>query len=318
MKRIWAAILALTLWAFPAAAEIDQINPYVIKADVRAYMTETDVALYEKLLDGVFARAARVTLSDDYDANLRAFGALQGNPYYFFVDSLTFTANHSAVELTYAYTADEQAEMRAYMDGEYLEILNSAITPEMNELDEVLAVYRYFGERIEYDLDWLGALNMSDDKFLFPEIEIYQALKTGKGVCHSYSYLCEFALQQLGVECLRVSGDIVNSDQGHMWLVLKLNGKFYHIDPTWDDNGDAEGLNYFGLTDAERATSGIGSYNLSYDGAYGEIVCDDDSFAAFRGVLNYQFVEDEPHTVLLEYGDHRAVFNTETLAIEEE
>ncbi len=131
------------------------------------------------------------------------FGALQSDPYYFFVEKLTFTADHSGVKLSYAYSDERQQEMRDFMDGQYIRLLNQIIEPDMNELDKVLAVYRYFALRIQYDEQWAQALQLSDDKFLFPEIEIYQALSTNRGVCHSYAYLCEFALQQLGVECLR-------------------------------------------------------------------------------------------------------------------
>ncbi len=319
MRRILAAIMVLTIvmWTYPATAEIEKINPYVIKADVRAYMTESDIALYEKLLDGVFARATRVDLSGDYDANLRAFGALQGNPYYFFIEKLSFTSDHTAVNLTYAYSAEEQTEMRDYMDGEYRSILNSIITPDMNDLDKTLAVYQYFGKRISYDYEWLGALDMASDKFLFPEIEIYQALKTNKGVCHSYSYLCEFALQQLGIECMRLSGDVTGTDEGHMWLVVKLDGHFYHIDPTWDDNGDTEGLTFFGMTDAERIASGVDNYGMSYDGAYGEIVCDANTFSAFRGAVDFSFIQGDPHRILLDYGGHTVIFDTEAMAVVE-
>ena len=80
---------------------------------------------------------------------------------------------------------------------------------------------------------------MSDDKYLFPDIEVYDALKSNKGVCHSYTYLCQFALEQLGIECIRVDGLMKEDpDIGHMWLLVKLDGKFYHCDPTWDSHGD--------------------------------------------------------------------------------
>ena len=52
----------------------------------------------------------------------------------------------------------------------------------------------------------------------------YEALKTNKGVCHTYTYLCEFTLQQLRIECLRFSGDMTDKkDEGHMWLVVRID-----------------------------------------------------------------------------------------------
>ncbi len=310
------AVFFVTLQVvFPVAAEtvkdtvITEMNPYVIKADVRAYMTEEDIRLYKTLVDAVFARAEIVHLSDDYDANLRAFGALQGNPYYFFLEKLTFTKDHGSARLTYAYTPQEQEEMREYIDSQYIDLLNEIIDPGMSELAKTLAVYRYFASRIEYDYDWLDGRNLSDDMFLYPEIGIYQALKTGRGVCHSYTYLCEFALQQLGIECLRFIGEMVDSEDEHMWLVIRIDDAYYHCDPTWDNGDLLVGLNYFGMTDQERRDSGVVNFEQSYDGAYGKIVCDGNRFAIFRGVVNFTFVEGDSRKILLDYGAETVEFD---------
>lgn len=295
---------------------IERIDPYVVKADVRAYLSEDEIDLYRKLVDAVFAREKRVTLSKDYDANLRVFGALKGNPYFFFVKKLEFTGDHSAVTLSYAYTEEEQREMRAFMDEEYLRLLREIVRPEMNELEKTLSVYRYFARRIEYDYEWLEGLNLSDERFLYPEIEIYQALKTNRGVCHSYTYLCEFALQQLGVECLRFSGQMADRDEGHMWLVVRIDGAYYHCDPTWDRGDGQVGLNYLGMTDQERRDSGVVNFETCYDQAYGEIRCDSDAFSVFRGVQDFSFPEDgTPHRIVLTYADHTAQYDTESMKI---
>jgi hypothetical protein len=298
------------------APVIERIDPYVVKADARAYLSESEIALYGKLVDAVFARKARVTLSKDYDANLRVVGALKGNPYNFFVKTLKFTGDHTAVKLRYAYTARRQREMRAFMEEQYLRLLSEIIRPGMNELEKTLAVYGYFARRIEYDYDWLEALDLSNERFLYPEIEIYQALKTNRGVCHTYTYLCEFALQQLGVECLRFTGRMADRDEWHMWLVVRIDGSYYHCDPTWDRGGDCAGLNYFGMTDQERRDSGVVNFETCYDLAYEEIRCDSDAFAAFRGVLDFSFPEGgAPHRITLTYADHTAQYDMQSKKI---
>ncbi|MDO4554868.1 MAG: transglutaminase-like domain-containing protein [Lachnospiraceae bacterium] len=270
---------------------LSEINPYVIKADVKAYLSEEEITLFQSFLDGIFSQKETIELSDDYDANLRVQTAIQYSPYWFFVESDTFTDDHSALNLTYTYDRAKQKEMRTFMDNEMLNIINSVIVyPGMNELEKTLAVYGYFAEHIAYDYEWLDGLNMTDDKFLYPDIEIYQALSTGKGVCHSYAYLCEFALQQLGVECLRVSGHMTDDpESGHMWLLVKIDGEYYHCDPTWDSNEIYGcGLQYFGMTDEQRVASGVEIDYTSIDGAYGSIVCDDNRFAPFRNVCSFE------------------------------
>lgn len=285
----------------PTAKEpvLTEIDPYVIKADVKAYLSEQEQETFRTVLDAVFAQQSSVKLPGDYDSNLRVLGALLNSPYYFFVSRQSFTDDHTTIELWYEYSLSEQTQMREFMESEYLRIINSVCSADMNDTEKTMAIYRYFSENISYDYEWVDGLNMSDEKYAYPEIEIYRALKTGSGVCHTYTYLCEFALQQLGVECLRIACQMSDDPEvGHMWLIVRLDGKYYHCDPTWEStSGYPGGLEYFGMTDAERIAGGISLSYLTIDGAYGEISCDSETFAPLRGVYGFEF--GSGHTLLL-------------------
>ena len=67
--------------------------------------------------------------------------------------------------------------MQSFIEDTFIKIINDNIYTEMNELEKVLAIYKYFSGNIKYNYDWLYGLNMSDNKFLYPDIEIYEALK---------------------------------------------------------------------------------------------------------------------------------------------
>ncbi len=295
----------------PTEPVLSALDPYVLRPDIRGYLTQDEEQAFRTLIDAIFAREERVTLLADYDANLRVLGAARYNPYWFFVEDSHFSDDHTAVILTYAYSAEEQASMRQFMDSEYLRILNSILTPEMNELDQVLSVYHYFASRIEYNYDWLEALNMADDKYLFPDIAIYEALQTGRGVCHTYTYLCEFALQQLHIACLPMTG-VMNNDpeSGHMWLAVQLDGSFYHMDPTWDAAPGMAGLNYFGMTDEERAQD-ITIDIACYDESYGPVVCTDSRFFELRGVSDYAYLGSHEWALWYEGVDEPVSFRTQ-------
>ena len=295
-------------------AILETINPYVIKADVEAFLSPTEVSYFKKALDAIFARKSKIRLTDDYDSNLRIGIALHNSPYYFLVKEDNYTSDHKTMKFTYTYSSKKQEEMRKYIDNEYLTILNKIITPGMNDLEKVLAVYRYFASRISYNYEWLDGLNMSDDKFLYPEIEIYEALKTNRGVCHSYSYLCEFALQQLNIKCLRVTGEMKDKpEDGHMWLLVQIDGNWYHCDPTWDStDANTVGLQYFGMTDEDRAASGVNFTYTSIDTAFGNVSCTSTLFKDFRDVTNFSFGEN--HTLILESrnAEEPLIYNTLT------
>lgn len=73
-----------------------------------------------------------------------------------------------------------------------------------------------------------------------------------------------------------------------MWAVIKLNGLYYHMDVTWDDNGDHVGLKYFGMTDAQNRARGVEDYHTSYDMSYGYIKCNDQRFKSWHDVTDYK------------------------------
>ena len=57
-------------------------------------------------------------------------------------------------------------------------------------------------------------------------------------VCDGYSLAFEYLLQQCGIEAVFVGGDAGNNILdlgGHAWNLVKLDGTWYEVDSTWDD-----------------------------------------------------------------------------------
>ena len=68
--RIWKTLvctLIAAMLAGTALSELTEMNHYVVKADVRAYMTDEDLEFYKKAIDAILAREKEVRLSDDYE-----------------------------------------------------------------------------------------------------------------------------------------------------------------------------------------------------------------------------------------------------------
>jgi hypothetical protein len=83
----------------------------------------------------------------------------------------------------------------------------------------------------------------------------YGALVQGSAVCDGYSTAFNLMMKLMGVECELVYGRASYNGylQPHAWNRIKIEGKYYHIDVTWDDpvpdKGDAVSYTYFNLTD---------------------------------------------------------------------
>ena len=79
------------------------------------------------------------------------------------------------------------------------------------------------------------------------------------GVCEGISKFVKVALNYLGVECIVVAGKGYNQLRGagvvepHMWNIVRINGKTYHLDVTFNlgQKGVGHQYEYFNLTDKE-------------------------------------------------------------------
>ncbi len=85
--------------------------------------------------------------------------------------------------------------------------------------------------------DWLID-NLSYESTSSQRATVYGALVQKKGVCEAYARAYKCILDELGVENVLSIGSATNSSgitEEHMWNYVKLNGKWYAVDVTWDD-----------------------------------------------------------------------------------
>ena len=64
-------------------------------------------------------------------------------------------------------------------------------------------------------------------------------------VCDGYSLAFEYLLQQCGIRATVVGGEGGKSPYemgGHAWSLVNLDGEWYEVDSTWDDNAIDEGM----------------------------------------------------------------------------
>ncbi|MBO1306310.1 hypothetical protein JZO70_09070 [Enterococcus sp. 669A] len=84
------------------------------------------------------------------------------------------------------------------------------------------------------------------------------ALLNGKAVCAGFAMAFKLLCDAAGLSCIILRGKAKNSAsaENHLWNIVKLNGKCYHIDVTWDSSfAIEEALNRacFNLTDQDIA-----------------------------------------------------------------
>mgnify|MGYP003296479896 FL=1 len=75
----------------------------------------------------------------------------------------------------------------------------------------------------------------SNDPYIYT---MYGTVVNHRANCEGYSRTMQYLLTRLGIENHLVIGEAQNAKdvfEGHMWNAVKIDGKWYNLDATWDD-----------------------------------------------------------------------------------
>jgi uncharacterized protein YjdB len=135
----------------------------------------------------------------------------------------------------------ESKDQSQFVETKVLEVLNEIIVPGMNAYQKEKAIHDWIVSNVSYDVSLV-------------QHSAYAALASPyKSVCQGYSLLAYKMLSMAGIESRIIEGKA--GGQNHSWILVNLDGAYYHLDPTWDDPvPDVKGrirYDYYNLTDEE-------------------------------------------------------------------
>lgn len=146
----------------------------------------------------------------------------------------------------YKISKDELKTKEAEFEKLVTDILNENLRDDYSDFEKALALYLYFSNTYTYDYD--SYRKMYDDPFM--HFSAYRFLTGKTGICSECSTAYSYLLLQAGVDAT-IAGGNGNDGEGHGWSYVTINGKYYHIDPTFA-MGHPNSLSYFMMTDAQR------------------------------------------------------------------
>ncbi|AWB46002.1 transglutaminase [Paenibacillus sp. CAA11] len=253
MKRLrFAAVQvalasSMLLGATTAGAVGDQANTIAAKAE--ASLTSI-YQVQQRLTSAVKGQAGSVTFK--YKGNVSrlesmldqaVLAALDSDPYIrYIIDRYTYKwrGTSSAVQVTVTFKYRETPSQTAYVNSHVKQILKKIIKPSMNDHQKVKAIH-----------DWV-VLDLKYDTRL-KKYTAYEGLTTGEAVCQGYALLTYKLLQGAGINNKIVEGTA--GDVLHAWNLVKLDGRWYHLDTTWDDpvpdQAGQVSYSYYLLTDSQ-------------------------------------------------------------------
>jgi hypothetical protein len=168
------------------------------------------------------------------------------------------------VQLQLGYNVSSLAEYQAQLkvvDDKFAEVIDT-ITDDMSDLEKALIVHDYLCDNFAYDLT-------------YSKHDMYSFVTTGDGVCQAYMYSYAYILGKLGIE----SYPVMNNEIKHTWNMVKLDGKYYQVDVTWDDfTPDLYGWaghDYFLLSDEDMSQTKHGSKSVDDSNTSGWFLYED-------------------------------------------
>ncbi len=226
-------------------------NPYVCSTLMTEIMGEEMRDTYFNLVDCVLAGETTFECPDEatYDWVMGQFPYLCFpviREYVIRADGISYENGVGRIQYTIPYEEFE-VKLQEFEDLT-VSILNETLEDDYSDFEKALALYQYFVATYEYDYyaaDHIGETEVSE------MISGYRLLTEGIGICQEISVAYSFLLLEAGVDASVMKGERGYDNVGHQWSLVKIDGKYYHIDPTYG-LGFTNSLEYFMMTDQQR------------------------------------------------------------------
>ena len=208
---------------------------------------------YDRLAKGVENGAASISMSNGTaqitTEDLKtAFDAYRRDyPEHFWIgNSYRYSYNpgtENVIDVMPSYIMSGSALEKAKTDfSAAVSDMVRGISGSMSEYDREKLLHDRLAEKVVYDGSAPYAHNA------------YGALVQGKAVCEGYAKAFQVVLRQLGIQSFIITGSSVNPStgrpEGHAWNAVRIDGKYYHVDVTWDDQGENIFYAYFNKSTA--------------------------------------------------------------------
>jgi hypothetical protein len=146
--------------------------------------------------------------------------------------------------------------------GEINNIIENYVRPAADQWRDLPAVKQII-ELNKFILDGRFSYDMS----LTQRKSTYAFIRDGKGVCEEYAGLTSLFLDELGFENVLVRGYSKETTEleEHVWNLVNIDGKWYHLDILWNGPVDENGNHTQVTTDyLLKSTSTVKANHLAY------------------------------------------------------
>ena len=212
-------------------------------------LTYRSQLLYDNVKEAAISEAAE-SEKLDHNYDIETFSTvvkyvMADNPDLFYVDFEGLVLNHgrhkSYVTMSYCAQGEELRKMRDDYETALAAALDQ-VKSNSTRFECELAIHDLLTESCEYASADGEHLNNT----------AYGALVLGRAYGDGYSYAAKAMLDRLKIDSAIVYGSVNGAE--HVWNLVNVDDKYYHLDVMWDDADLSYGENlrfhgYFNLSD---------------------------------------------------------------------
>lgn len=203
----------------------------------RAMLTYSQQTLYDQIYENAMKMNASFKIGSTLDNSSMTTvmtAVYNDHPEIFWIDtscSYEYSTNGTVgfVTIKFNDTASKYSICKSQFDSAVDQIIDRTAGLD-SDLEKERCVYKALMEGVSYDEN--APMNQS----------AYSAIVNGSSVCAGYARAFQYIMIKMGIPCYLCNGDA--QGVAHGWNIVKIDGKFYNVDLTWDDTID-DGNNSF-------------------------------------------------------------------------
>ena len=183
--------------------------------------------LYQQIEEAIRHYEANMTVpdgttQDEVYQSIRQI--MRENPdIFWFSHQWRYTEDDHTIRFRYTISKEKSIKTKAQIDNvvEHDFLINDI--SQLTQAEKVMVVYKWVAMYCKYNI--YSAYNQT----------IYSVFVWRNSVCTGYAKAAQYLFKLLGIESRLVFGTLHNAEKGsrHCWLVVKVDGVWYHIDPTF-------------------------------------------------------------------------------------
>ena len=249
-------------------------------------MKPRDRQIYELLHDAVVngRRSAEIEGSVDADSVTEIyFSLVLDNPHLYYLGREVSIVRYSGayektlIEPSYTLRREIIRDFNGRIERGVNDLIRRLKLAGVSDLEAVRRLHDYLASEADYDDT---ALNERKKGRLISAHSVIGVFSKQCAVCDGISKTVKLVLNSLDIPCIVVAGrSAFEEDNGnHAWNIVKIGGKAYHLDMTWDINLSRKGhisYEYFLISDREAA--------LDHEWKRNVPVCDTRCSGSWRG-----------------------------------